>query len=133
MASALLTYGIGALLGRDALRGWLGPRLSRIRKRILKQGVLAVAAIRLVPVAPFTLVNLVAGASGIRFADYAVGTLLGLLPGLIAMAALGHQLMRIIASPSPFELALLAACIAAWLCISFAVQAAISRFGSEPS
>ena len=89
IASALLTYFIGALLGRDVLRNWMGPRLTRIRERIVRQGVLAIAAIRMVPVAPFTLVNMVAGASGIRLLDYIAGTLLGLLPGLILMSALG--------------------------------------------
>jgi hypothetical protein len=41
----------------------MGPRLHRVRRSIAERGVLAVAAIRLVPIAPFTLVNLVAGAS----------------------------------------------------------------------
>jgi phospholipase D1/2 len=130
MASALVTYGIGALLGREVLRQWLGPRLTQIRQRIVRQGVLAVAAIRVVPVAPFTLVNLVAGASGIRLFDYTAGTLLGLLPGLIALAILGHQFMRIIAAPTVFEVALLAACIAVWLALSAAVQIAITRLGA---
>jgi phospholipase D1/2 len=50
--------------------------------------VLAVAAIRLVPIAPFTLVNLIAGASKIRFADYLLGTVIGMAPGLVLMSAL---------------------------------------------
>ena len=123
LASALLTYFIGALLGRDVLRNWMGPRLTRIRQRIVRQGVLAIAAIRMVPVAPFTLVNMVAGASGIRLLDYIAGTLLGLLPGLILMSALGAQIARIITSPSAFELALFALCIVAWIGLSFGIQA----------
>ena len=65
LASALLTYFIGVWLGRDTLESVLGPRLNRIRARIQRSGILAVAAIRLVPIAPFTIVNMVAGASGI--------------------------------------------------------------------
>jgi phosphatidylserine/phosphatidylglycerophosphate/cardiolipin synthase-like enzyme/uncharacterized membrane protein YdjX (TVP38/TMEM64 family) len=131
MASALVTYGIGVFLGRETLRHWLGPRMTRFRKKIVKQGVLAVVTIRLVPIAPFTLVNLAAGASGIRLLDYVAGTFLGLLPGLLAMAALGHQVMRVLSSPTVAELGLLALGIAGWLALSFAVQAAISRFGDE--
>ena len=129
LASALLTYGIGAMLGRDVLRKLMGPRLTRIRQKIVKQGVLAIAAIRMVPVAPFTLVNIVAGASGIKLIDYTAGTLLGLLPGLILMSALGAQIARIVTSPSAFELAVFALCIAAWIGLSVGVQAAIRRFG----
>lgn len=131
MASALVTYAIGIFLGRETLRHWLGPRMTRFRKKVVKQGVLAVAAIRLVPIAPFTLVNLAAGASGIRLLDYVAGTFLGLLPGLVAMAALGHQVMRVLSSPTAGELGLLALGIAGWLALSFAVQTVISRFGDE--
>ena len=49
------------------------------------------ATVRLVPAAPFTLVNLVAGAMRIRFLHYLAGTALGLLPGLAVMAALGAR------------------------------------------
>ena len=40
-----------------------------------------VITLRIVPVAPFTVVNLVAGASHISFRDFALGTLLGMLAG----------------------------------------------------
>ena len=109
LASALLTYGIGAMLGREVLRKWMGPRLTRIRQKIVKQGVLAIAAIRMVPVAPFTLVNIVAGASGIKLLDYTAGTLLGLLPGLILMSALGAQIARMVTAPSALEVAIVRA------------------------
>lgn len=131
LASALLTYFVGAFLGRDVLRNWMGPRLTRIRERIVRQGVLAIAAIRMVPIAPFTLVNMVAGASGIRLFDYVAGTMLGLLPGLIVMSALGTQIARIIASPSAIELALFVLCIVAWIGLTFGIQLVIRRFSSE--
>jgi phospholipase D1/2 len=131
LASALLTYLIGAMLGREVLRNWMGPRLTRIRERIIRQGVFAIAAIRMVPVAPFTLVNMVAGASGIRLLDYVAGTLLGLLPGLILMSALGAQIARIITAPSALELALFALCIIAWIGLSFGIQLAIRRFSGQ--
>lgn len=129
MASAALTYAIGALIGRDALRSILGRRLTDIRNKITRQGVLAVAAIRLVPVAPFTLVNLVAGASGIGLMHYLVGTALGLLPGLVLMSLLGSQIMRIIASPSSVEIVVFVAFIAAWIATAFAIQSAFSKYG----
>lgn len=133
LASALLTYGIGAVLGREVLRKWMGPRLTRIRQKIVKQGVLAIAAIRMVPVAPFTLVNMVAGASGIKLIDFTAGTLLGLLPGLILMSALGAQIARIVTAPTAFEVALFALCIAAWIGLSVGIQAVIRRFGDQSS
>jgi uncharacterized membrane protein YdjX (TVP38/TMEM64 family) len=38
------------------------------------------------------LVNLAIGASDIRFIDFAVGTLIGMAPGLIAISYLGHHI-----------------------------------------
>ena len=95
-------------IGRDTLRAVIGPRLKRVQRRIVSGGVLAIAAIRLVPIAPFTVVNLVAGASEIRIGAFVAGTILGMLPGWIVMSALGHQLMRIISGPSAADVALLA-------------------------
>jgi phospholipase D1/2 len=129
LASALLTYAIGARFGQAALFRLIGPRLERIRQRILQRGVFAVAAIRLVPIAPFTIVNLVAGASAIRLADFMLGTLLGMLPGLVALSALGYQIVRIITHPTATEAALLALAVAGWIAVTLGVQALVGKFG----
>ena len=133
IASALLTYGIGAKLGREALHNMLGPRLERVRAQIARQGVLAVAAIRLVPIAPFTVVNLVAGASEIRVFDFILGTLIGLAPGIIVLGLLGHEVFRLFANPSFAEVALLAGAIAAWIALTVGIQALILKYGERPS
>jgi uncharacterized membrane protein YdjX (TVP38/TMEM64 family) len=133
LASAIVGYLIGAWLGKDMLRDWLGPRLDRVRARIVKQGVLAVAAVRVVPIAPFTFVNLVAGASQIRLQDFIAGTALGLAPGLIVMSALGHQVFQILTQPTFGNVAALGAAIIAWIAVSIGVQVLLSRLRrSEP-
>ncbi|MGN5480121.1 TVP38/TMEM64 family protein [Cupriavidus basilensis] len=58
-----------------------GRRLNRLSQRVGQHGVLAMVALRLVPVAPFTLVNLVVGASRIRLRDCLLGTAIGMSPG----------------------------------------------------
>jgi uncharacterized membrane protein YdjX (TVP38/TMEM64 family) len=122
LASSVLTYAIGAWLGRRPLQSALGPRLSRIRQAICRSGILAIAAIRLVPVAPFTIVNMVAGACGIRLPDYIVGTALGLLPGLLTLSLVGHQIFRVVAQPTPADFVMLAAALALWLAVVLAAQ-----------
>jgi phosphatidylserine/phosphatidylglycerophosphate/cardiolipin synthase-like enzyme/uncharacterized membrane protein YdjX (TVP38/TMEM64 family) len=133
LASALLTYSIGARFGQATLRRLIGARLERVRRQIVRRGVFAMAAIRLVPVAPFTIVNLVAGASAIRLADYMAGTLLGMLPGLIALSALGHQIVRIVSNPTLTETGLLVLAVAGWVAVTLAVQALVGRFGRRAS
>jgi uncharacterized membrane protein YdjX (TVP38/TMEM64 family) len=131
LISAVATYAVGARLGKEALRNVLGPRLNRVRRRIAQQGVIAVAAIRLVPIAPFTVVNLVAGASAIRPFDYVVGTTLGMLPGLVVLSLLGHQIVRILTHPTPAALALLLAAVATWIAVSIGLQMLVSKLWSE--
>ncbi len=128
LASALVTFALGALIGKKTLHDVLGPRLNRVRQYVVKRGVLAIAGIRLVPIAPFTLVNLVAGASGIPVLDYMLGTLVGILPGLIVISAVGHQFARILTAPTANDLLLLGGAVAAWIAISVGAQVAVSRF-----
>lgn len=128
MSSAIATYGIGRGLGTGMLRRFIGPRINRIRRSLSRQGVLAIASVRLVPVAPFTFVNLVAGAIQLRFMDYLIGTSLGLLPGLIVMSALGHQIVALIADPSMGSIAILVGFILLWLAISIGIQFLIRRY-----
>lgn len=130
LLSALATYALGSLIGRRTLRDFLGPKLNRVRQRVARRGVLAVAAIRMVPIAPFTVINLAAGASAIPVFDYMAGTLLGMLPSLIMISAIGNQLARILTLPTPFDLAVLTAAVAAWIALSIGVQAVISHYWS---
>jgi phospholipase D1/2 len=130
LASALATYAVGAVIGKRTLRDFLGPRLNRIRRQAAKRGVITVAAVRMVPIAPFTVVNLVAGASSIPVFDYVAGTVLGMLPGLIMISAVGHQLARILTAPSPADFAWLAAAVIAWIALSIGVQALVARYWS---
>ena len=75
-------------------------------------GVLAVVVLRLVPVAPFTLVNLVAGATHLRARDFLLGTALGMTPGILAVTVFSDRLAVALWHPSGTALALLAAAAA---------------------
>lgn len=101
MLSAVVTYGLGNWLGRDTVRNLLGPRINRLSRRIAKRGILAMMIIRVLPVAPFTVVNVVAGASHIRFRDYMIGTLLGMTPGILLTVTFVHHLAEAVRNPSP--------------------------------
>ena len=131
MASAILMYGVGAWLGRRPLQSVFGPRLGRIRNAISRSGILAVAAVRLVPIAPFSMVNMVAGACEVRMVDYVVGTVLGLLPGLLVMSALGYQIFRFLVAPTASDLLALAGAVLVWAMLVFGAQKLATRAGSR--
>ena len=54
-ASATVTYQIGAIAGRRGLRRLVGRRLNTVSRALGKRGILSVVALRLVPMAPFTV------------------------------------------------------------------------------
>jgi phosphatidylserine/phosphatidylglycerophosphate/cardiolipin synthase-like enzyme/membrane protein DedA with SNARE-associated domain len=109
--SAVMTYATGQGLGRDLVRRYAGDRLNRVSKQLSKRGILTIMTLRIVPVAPFVVINLVAGASHIRFKDFALGTLIGLLPGLIAIAFFADGVVRSIRDPNIGSIAWLFAVI----------------------
>lgn len=73
------------------------------------------------PVAPYTVVNIVAGASHIRFTDFLLGTLLGMVPGILAIAGIVDRGYALFRKPDLFSLAtslaVLALILGAWFLI----------------
>lgn len=102
--AASANFVVGAMFGRSFVRRVAGPRVNGVSRRIGRQGVLAMAALRLVPVAPFTVVNLVAGASHISFHDFLLGSLLGMGPGMAALCWFTGKAGRLVTGPELGEL-----------------------------
>ena len=116
MASALLGYGLGRVLWRDAVHRLMGRRLRRVSEVVGERGIVAVALLRLVPVAPYTAVNLAAGASHVGLRDYALGTLLAMTPGILALTVLADRVARAVRDPGPATFLIAAGvAAAAWL------------------
>jgi phosphatidylserine/phosphatidylglycerophosphate/cardiolipin synthase-like enzyme/uncharacterized membrane protein YdjX (TVP38/TMEM64 family) len=88
VVAAAATWAVGRSLWRDALRRIAGKHLDRVSRRLGRHGLLGMTVVRLVPVAPFTIVNLVAGALRVRLDHFLIGTVLGMAPGIIALALL---------------------------------------------
>ncbi|MEX2249314.1 MAG: VTT domain-containing protein [Parvibaculum sp.] len=127
MSSALANYAAGRYLGSGMLRNLLGPRVSRVAKAVNDRGIVALTAVRLVPVAPFLLVNLVAGALRIRVLDYTVGTALGLAPGIVLMSVLGDRLFTMLEDPSLVDLAIVLGAFVLWIALALGLQRLISK------
>jgi uncharacterized membrane protein YdjX (TVP38/TMEM64 family) len=113
LASALATFTIGRLLGRDRVRDIMGGRVNRVSRYLARRGLLTVTAARIVPVAPFSVVNLVAGASHVRGRDFVFGTLLGMTPGIIAIGLFEEGRVSALRHPDWSNVLLLAGVVAA--------------------
>jgi len=107
MTSASVVYWIGRIVGRDFVRRVAGKRINQLSRRLARQGLLAMTIIRFIPVAPFSVVNLVAGASHIRFRDYFIGTLIGMTPGFIAITLFTESLISFLFQPNILNVTIL--------------------------
>ena len=132
VSSGLVMYFVGGRFGREALYRMLGERWRHGLEGVRRRGLLAVVTFRLLPIVPFTLVNLAAGASGIRFVDFLVGTLIGMLPGLVLLSIMGDRIIRILTEPSAGDIAIVVLCVAGLIGLAVAAQAVLSRRGGRP-
>ena len=96
LLAAIATYGLGAYLGGPTVERLSGGSVHRLSERLARRGILTVIAVRIVPVAPFTVINLFAGASRISLRDYLIGTTVGMMPGVAAMAAFSEGILALV-------------------------------------
>ena len=85
------------------------------------------AALRNVPVAPFTVVNVIMGALGLGFGVFMAGTIAGLLPGVLVLTVLGDRFAELWKNPDPANLAVLFGVILAWIGLAAGLQRVIVR------
>ena len=89
LVGATLSFGVGRLLGREAVDRLIRGRLARVDALLADHGLAAVLVVRLVPLVPFIAINYAAGLSQVRFRHYLLGSAIGMVPGSLAYAALG--------------------------------------------
>ena len=97
--SSIITYWLGRVLGRDVVRSLAGNKVTGLSQKLGRRGILSTFVIRLMPIAPYSVVNIVAGASHIRFTDFIIGTVLGLLPGIFAIAGIVDRGSALLSGP----------------------------------
>lgn len=119
---AALAFAVGRLAGRSQLHRLAGSRVQRVSKALADAGVLAITMTRLVPIAHFTIVSLTAGASHIRWRDFLVGTVLGMIPGVAAVALLFESAVSAARHPDEVQ-------PSTWLFIALAIAIVVVLLG----
>ena len=106
---------IGATLGATALfliaktalgnflRAKAGPWLQRMEAGFRENALSYLLVLRLVPLFPFFVVNLVPAFLGVPLSTYVLGTALGIIPGVFVFASVGAGLGSIFDSGQSFS------------------------------
>ncbi len=104
---AALYVNIGATTGatlaflaaRYLFRGWVerrfGDRLAVFQEGFTRNAFNYLLTLRLIPLFPFFLVNLLSGLTRVRVGTYVAATALGIIPGSLAYTFAGRQLSTI--------------------------------------
>jgi len=100
LANASVLYLIGHVVGHDTVnRLTTGSRVNKLSQQLAHRSFSTTLTLRFFPIAPFTIINLISGASHIRFREYIIGTLIGISPAIVIMTLLENQLEKAVRSP----------------------------------
>jgi uncharacterized membrane protein YdjX (TVP38/TMEM64 family) len=122
MLASLVTYYAGRLLPADTVRRLAGAKMDEMTDVLRKRGLVAVFAVRIVPVAPFAIEGMVAGRVGIKLWQFMLGTFLGMLPGTLTTTVFGDQIQNALEDPSRINWVLVAGVVVLFIVMGLVVR-----------
>src|ERR1700712_4881927 len=119
MVSSLVGFYLGRAAGAKALERFSGAGVTRFMRMIGRNGLVASLIVRLVPSAPFIVVNMAAGVTPMRVADFTLGTAIGIVPKIVLTAFAGSSIIRLLKGEIGKDALWLALVAAAWIAIGW--------------
>ncbi len=126
--SSLIGFGLGRRFGARVLRDYGGAGVNAFVDMVGRNGFWASLVVRLVPSAPFIVINMAAGVTPMGWGAFALGTGLGIVPKIALTAFAGQAVVRgVTGGGGPAHWAGLALAAAAWLGCGLWARAWIKR------
>ncbi|VAV99853.1 hypothetical protein MNBD_ALPHA06-761 [hydrothermal vent metagenome] len=94
--SAGVNFWLGRWIGAPPLARFGGARMAKISDYVSRNGLWSSMLMRVVPSGPFVLVNIAFGISKAKFGHFMLGTGVGILPKILAIAFLGQGLIAFV-------------------------------------
>ena len=91
---ATFAYLFAHSLCQGNCRSLLGRYSATLEHAAESHGLMATLRLRLIPVVPFNLLNFGAALAGVRFRDYVIATVVGIIPGTIVYTYFADSLLR---------------------------------------
>lgn len=92
---------------REVFAARIGPFVKRMEAGFRENAFHYLLILRLVPLFPFWLVNLVPAFLGVKLGTYALATLIGIVPGTVVFVSIGHGLGTVLAAGGSPDLSLI--------------------------
>lgn len=122
LVASTIGFYIGRLVGAETVRKYAGPTLNRLMTKVSKNGFLTSLLIRLVPTAPFMIVNMALGVAGIKARDFILGTAIGSIPKIALTVFAGHAVIKALENGGAGHIAMLIGTLAAWIAMAWIVR-----------
>jgi phospholipase D1/2 len=129
LISGVVGFYAGRLIGPQRLKDAFGKkRIDAVLENLKKAEVMAVAAFRIIPAAPYTLANLVFGVAQVSLPAFLAGTLLGYLPAKISLAIFGDSFIELLKNPSGKTVAFAVGALILWIGVGMAMHFSVKRW-----
>ena len=123
MVSSLVGFYLGRVAGARVLERFSGAGVKRFMDHVGRNGFLASFIVRLVPSAPFIVINMAAGVTPMPVADYTLGTALGIVPKIVLTAFAGNSIVRLMKGEVGKDALLLVAIVVVWIALGWSARA----------
>lgn len=133
LVSALVGFALGRQYGERLLRAVAGERTRSFTEMIARNGFLASLIVRLVPSAPFIVVNMAAGLTPMGLATFAAGTAIGIMPKIALTAFAGDAALQGLSGRGGLAMVWLAVAAAIWIGSGLAARAWLRRRATPKS
>ncbi len=91
---ATLAFFMARYFGRDFVASLMKGRIEAFDEKVARRGFRFIFTLRLIPLIPFNGLNLGSGFSKIKYRDYLLGSVLGMLPGTFIYTYFADALLK---------------------------------------
>lgn len=92
---ATLAFMIARLAGNKVIKKFKNHNLVQVQNLLTRNGFWIVLYLRLIPLIPFDIISYGAGLTSIKYRDFILATLLGIIPGVLVYVNLGDKSLSI--------------------------------------
>ncbi|ERI93817.1 SNARE-like domain protein [Clostridiales bacterium oral taxon 876 str. F0540] len=95
LCGGTLAFFIARYLGQDVIKRFIKKDISILGKHTQEKGFWAILVLRLIPLVPFDVISYSAGLSEVKYKDFLLATLLGIIPGVMVFSNIGDKSLEI--------------------------------------
>lgn len=92
---ATVAFYISRILGRGAVNKLVKGKIQKFEDGIEKGGFFLILIMRLIPIIPFNVISCGAGLTKIKYIDYMLSTMIGIIPGVLVFTNLGDKALDV--------------------------------------